>query len=89
MTPEERKQCIIERLQALSPLTLDVTDDSHLHQGHPGARSGASHFSVNITSLQFDGLSLIEKHRLIYSLLGDLIPQEIHALKIKAQSTEK
>lgn len=85
MTPEARKKTIIDRLEkALSPTSLIVTDDSHLHKGHPGAQSGASHFSLDITSTAFEGHSLIERHRKIYDLLGDLIPHEIHALKIKA-----
>lgn len=87
MTPTERKQTIESRLEAaLAPSMLKITDDSHLHAGHPGAQSGASHFTVTIESPKFEGLSLIERHRQIYAVLGDLIPTEIHALKINATS---
>lgn len=87
MTPVERKQCIIDRLtQGLSPEFLEVTDDSHLHHGHPGARDGASHFSLTIVCQQFESIPLIQRHRLIYGLLADLIPHEIHALKIQANT---
>lgn len=86
MTPAERKTCIEERLtQALSPLFLEVIDESHQHIGHAGAKSGASHFAVVIIAKQFEGLSLIQRHQMIYALLKDLIPQEIHALKIQAK----
>lgn len=85
MTPEERQQCIQNRLTAeLAPTQLEITDDSHQHVGHPGAQSGASHFTVCIKSPKFEGLSLVARHRLIYDILGDLIPHEIHALKIQA-----
>ena len=87
MTPLERKQIIEQRLnQALSPTLLDIIDESHKHVGHEGAKTGASHFAVVIVSEQFAGLSLIEKHRLVYEAVGDLIPKEVHALKIKASS---
>jgi BolA protein len=71
--------------QALSPQTLTVTDDSHQHAGHAGAGDG-SHFSVAITGVCFNGLSHVQRHRLVYDALRDLIPQGIHALAIKAEA---
>lgn len=82
-TPEERANIIQTRLEAaFSPSELVVTDESHLHIGHAGAKEGASHFSVKIKCAKFENLPLIEKHRLIYRELVDLIPKEIHALRI-------
>lgn len=87
MTPSERQQSMRDRLQkGLSPLSLEIIDDSHRHVGHPGAQHGASHFSVNIVSQKFAGLSLIQCHRMVYELLRELIPDEIHALKINTSS---
>lgn len=74
---------------ALAPLHLEVLDESHLHIGHEGAKTGASHFSVVIVSAKFATLPLIKRHQLIYQQLGDLIPKEIHALKIKAKTPEE
>jgi BolA protein len=71
--------------QALSPQTLTVTDDSHQHAGHAGAGDG-SHFSVAIAGVCFKGLSHVQRHRLVYDALRDLIPQGIHALAIKAEA---
>ena len=70
--------------QTLSPARLDITDDSHLHMGHAGAASGAGHFSVVIVSDQFSGQNMVQRHRLVYLALGDMMPAEIHALSIKA-----
>lgn len=70
--------------QALSPKALQVVDDSHQHVGHAGARDG-SHFSVSIAAACFNELSLVQRHRLVYDALRDLIPQGIHALAIKAE----
>jgi BolA protein len=69
---------------ALQPLSVAVTDDSHLHAGHEGAKSGR-HFSVHLQAECFRGLSHVQRHRLVYDALRDLIPQGIHALAIKAE----
>ena len=71
---------------ALHPTTLEITDDSHLHRGHPGAKSGGGHFTVDITSAAFQGKTLILQHRLVYDALADLIPSKIHALALQTHS---
>lgn len=77
---------IRERLQqALSPIELEVIDESAAHAGHAGARaSGSSHFRVRIVSEKFKGASPIQRHRMIYEALGELMRDEIHALRIDA-----
>ncbi len=71
--------------QHLSPTFLQVIDDSHLHAGHAGAKSGKGHFTVVISSEQFAGLRPLKCHQLIYSALGSLMDTDIHALSIKIQ----
>ncbi len=71
---------------ALAPEQLDITDDSHAHAGHAGAKSGGGHYYVRITSSAFEGKSLVQRHQLIYQALGDLMKHEIHALGIEAFS---
>ncbi len=75
-------------ITALSPVYLDITDDSDQHIGHAGALSGGGHFTVQITSAAFEGKSLLESHRLIYEALGEMMKKEIHALKIQIIKTE-
>ncbi len=70
----------------LSPTRIDIVDESHLHAGHAGAASGAGHFSVTIVSDKFAGKSAIQRHRMVYLAVNDLMPSEIHALSIKALS---
>jgi BolA protein len=67
--------------EALSPEALAVTDDSHLHAGHAGAREGR-HFSVHVVSQRFEGLSRVARHRLVYDLLQLWMPRGIHALAL-------
>ena len=69
---------------ALQPVDLEVVDESHLHKGHPGARDGRGHFRIRIISDKFTGLKLIQRHRLIYDAVGDLMETDIHALSITA-----
>jgi BolA protein len=72
----------------LDPTALTVTNDSHLHAGHAGAREGG-HFSVRITSARFAGLSRVARHRLVYDALQRLIPGGIHALAIQAHTPDE
>lgn len=71
---------------ALSPTHLDIVDESHLHVGHIGAQDGAKHLAITIISDKFTGIPTIQKHRMIYDLIGDLIPTQIHALSINTPS---
>ena len=78
----------IERMQELltenlRPSALNIIDESHLHAGHAGAREGKGHFRVQISSDRFNGLRLIQQHRLIYDSLGEMMQTDIHALAIE------
>ena len=78
---------IEERLRtALAPTVLDIVDDSIAHAGHAGAQDGG-HFTVGIVSAVFTGKPLIQRHRLIYAALADLMHQDIHALSIRKAKT--
>ena len=66
---------------AFEPLALEVTDDSHLHAGHAGAREGR-HFSVRIVTPRFQGLTRLARHRLVYDALARWMPRGIHALAL-------
>ncbi len=74
---------------ALEPVELEITDESHKHAGHAGAKSGKGHFHVRIISEQFQDLSMVRRHRLIYSAIGDLMNTDIHALSIEATAPSK
>ncbi len=89
MTTDRVRQ-IEERLKsALNPCSVQVSDDSHRHVGHAGAKDGRGHFSVTIVSDHFDDHPAIARHRLVYEALGDLMRTDIHALSIKAFTTKE
>jgi len=75
---------IRERLQSLDPERVELRDDSALHAGHEGAKSGGGHFDLTIVSAQFAGQNTLARHRLVYAALGPLMRREIHALAIRA-----
>lgn len=65
---------------------IELEDESHLHAGHAGARSGRGHYRLKITSETFAGTNLIARHRAVYAALGDLMESDIHALSIDART---
>ena len=67
-----------------SPEMLEIEDESHLHEGHAGARSGRGHFRVTIVSAAFEGSGRVQRHQAIYKALGDYMHTDIHALSITA-----
>lgn len=77
------KECLEDTFQ---PTELLLKDQSHLHEGHEGAKDGKGHFDLMIVSSAFDGKSRIERHRMVYDALGTLVHTDIHALRIKAQT---
>jgi BolA protein len=82
---EQRVASIRARLEsAFSPLILEITDDSHRHAGHAGAKDGRGHFSVRIVSVRFAGTKTLERHRMVYAALGSLMQSDIHALSVTA-----
>jgi BolA protein len=74
---------------ALSPTRVELVDESEKHRGHGGYNpEGESHFSLEIESEAFTGKSRVERERMIYKALGDLMRERVHALSIKARAPE-
>jgi len=64
--------------------SLNIIDDSHKHANH--TQSSGGHFRVSIISKDFQDKSLLERHRMVYGILGDMLKNEIHALSIDAKA---
>jgi BolA protein len=77
------------RLADLSPVALEIHDDSAEHAGHAGAAAGGGHFSLLIVSQAFDGVSRLRRHQTVMARVADLLPHPIHALSIKALAPEE
>jgi BolA family transcriptional regulator, general stress-responsive regulator len=77
---------MLRRLNSsLSPTAIQLIDDSEQHRGHGGYNpAGESHFTLKIESAAFAGKSRVERQRLVYAALGDLMRERVHALSIRA-----
>jgi BolA protein len=81
----ERIRARLERV--LSPIHLEVIDDSAAHAGHAGAiKSGGGHFFATIVSESFAGKSPVMRHKMVYEALGELMETDIHAFSMKVFS---
>lgn len=78
------KDQIIKKLnETFVPESLDVVDESHLHEGHAGHRPGGeTHFRVYIVSKAFEGKTRIDRHRMINTLLAPELAGSVHALAL-------
>ena len=75
---------------ALNPTRLEVSDDSHKHAGHAGAREGGeTHYAVIIESEALRGLSKVQMHQRIYALLDNEFKTGLHALAIQASAPKE
>jgi BolA protein len=72
---------------ALSPAHVRLIDDSEKHRGHGGYNpEGESHFTLEIESEAFAGRPRVERQRMVYKAVGDLMRERVHALQIRARA---
>lgn len=86
----EKNRERIQRIESLlreriGAVQVEVADESHLHAGHAGARSGAGHFRAHVVSPRFAGLSRVETQRLVYQALDEMMGPDIHALSLRCE----
>lgn len=75
---------------ALDPTRVELIDDSEQHRGHGGYNpAGESHFSLQIESPAFAGKSRVERQRMVYAALGELMHERVHALSIRASAPDE
>ncbi|MCA1956015.1 BolA family protein [Zymomonas sp.] len=89
-SPSDNNEAPIARLirkrleAAFSPETLVIEDDSNKHAGHAGhPHRSESHFTVTLVAQAFENESRISRERMVHKALGDLLPDRIHALRLK------
>ena len=85
MSRLEKLEEILRR--EFSPEILEIEDQSHLHAGHAQA-GGGGHFYVEIKSAKFKGVAPLQRQRLVYAAVKELMVKEIHALSLKCISTD-
>ena len=87
LAPDAAWQPLIELTlqKQFNPSFLEVIDESYQHAGHSGASDSGlnSHFRVRIASAQFEGLTRVQRHRLVYDSLQEFLDHGLHALAIE------
>lgn len=68
---------------ALNPVHFDVINESYKHNVPAGSES---HFKVVVVSDKFEGVPLIQRHRMVNALLEEELKNDIHALSIQAKT---
>jgi len=75
--------------ESFQPTQLEIIDESHKHIGHAGAANGQGHFWIKIVSDMFNNVPLVQRHRLIYDTLSQVMNSRVHALRINAKSPKE
>jgi BolA family transcriptional regulator, general stress-responsive regulator len=85
MNRAERMMGILAK--ELSPLLLELEDDSARHAGHAGhSPAGETHYKLRVESAAFAGLNKVARHRLVYKLLEAELNSGLHAINIDARA---
>ena len=72
-------QSTIERkLAALTPLHVEVINESHMHSGP----ATDSHFKLVVVSAAFEGVRAVARHQRVYQILAEELAGEVHALAL-------
>lgn len=73
------QETIEDKLSALDPDHLEVVNESSNHNVPSGSES---HFKVVLVLRKFEGLRLIQRHRMINDLLAEELRGSVHALAL-------
>lgn len=83
-----RDQRILDLLKSLNPTVLDLKNDSAKHATHVRHMgvppTGETHYKLTLVTSLFEGVSRIDRQRMIMDLLKDEFKTGLHALEIKA-----
>ena len=87
MTIKEKIEIKINKI--INPQLLEVIDESHKHAGHVGAKpEGETHFHINMTANEFDGMNRVQRQRLVYKALAEELAGPVHALSLSLKGSE-
>jgi len=88
MAQATREKMIRKMKDELAASAIEVIDDSWKHAGHKAA-GGGGHYTLHVVSEHFEGVSLINRNRMVFEVLKEEIGGEIHALVIKAKTPQE
>lgn len=81
------RQSIETKLRAsLSPVHLEVLNESHMHSVPPNSET---HFKVVVVSDAFAGKTRVARHQTVNGLLAEELAGPVHALSIQAHTPDE
>lgn len=78
-----------EEVRSMITDALPDADVEVIEEEHEDERSEGAHFGLVVVSDEFEGMSRVDRHRVVHDALGDSIGGEIHAVEIRAQTPEE
>jgi stress-induced morphogen len=73
--------------QGLDAEHIEIIDNSWMHAGHVAMAdtpvSEGTHLQIAVVSAQFEGISLLSRHRMVHQLLKSDFAGLLHALELK------
>jgi BolA protein len=74
--------------KAISPNSLEIINESHLHAGHQESfdGTGETHLRIKVVADKFEGMSRVDRHRVINALVAEEIALGLHAIAIEARA---
>lgn len=85
----ETKEKIEQKMkESLGAVYVEVVDESWKHAGHAAA-TGGGHFILRVASNKFEGVSLVNRNRMVFDLLKEEMKEEIHGFIVKAMTPQE
>lgn len=79
--------------EALAADHVEIVDNSWRHAGHVAmanvAQAEGTHLQIAVVSRQFEGLNLLDRHRLVHAALKEAFAQGLHALELKTYTPQE
>ncbi|MCH4093863.1 MAG: BolA family transcriptional regulator [Acetobacter peroxydans] len=81
--------------EALQPVQLEMLDESSRHAHHvsmvrgPEAGASETHFRMLIVSSAFDGVSRVNRSRMVHEALADELESGLHALALTLRTPQE
>ena len=91
---KNRSERILESMKRLSPVKVELINESQKHAGHlehlgAAGHTGETHYKLIIVSELFRGQSRVDRQRAVMNLLKDEFNSGLHALEIKANCPDE
>jgi len=86
MQSSSMKEQIQQKLAVLTPIHLEVINESHMHSVPPNSET---HFKVVMVSPQFVGKRQVARHQSIYQLLAAELKAGVHALALHTYTQDE